>query len=185
VLEITALPPETGASAALRHGLALKDYTRFLSLSGCLDLDWGPRSELEQKTNAPVLERYGRDMLGFIGGRDSTGNVQFPKTLVPVSPEADAAVALTDVRLADEVARIQSVTADRLNFSLDPPFHFGLVQFGNGARVLMEFCDVPPGTLEVGAEVRMRFRVKSFDRKRGFRTYFWKASPADRPAVEG
>ena len=185
VLEISAQPPETGASAALRRGLALKDYTRFLSLSGCIDIDWGPRSELEQKTNTPVLERYGRDMFGFIGGRDSTGNVQFPKSLIPVSPEADTAVALTDVRLADEVARIQSVTADRLNFSLDPPFHFGLVQFGNGARVLMEFCDVPPGPLEVGADVRMRFRIKAFDRKRGFRTYFWKAAPADRPAMEG
>lgn len=184
VLEIIAEPPETGASAALKQGLALKDYTRFLSLSGCLDLDWGPRSELEQKTAAPVLERYGRAMLGFIGGRDSTGNVQFPKTKIPVSPEADASVALTDVRLADEVARIQSVTADRLNFSPDPPFHFGLVQFGNGARVLMEFCDVPPGPLNVGAEVRMRFRIKSLDRRRGFRTYFWKACPAARPAME-
>ena len=184
VLEMTAGPPrDFGASAALKQGLALKDYTRFLALSGALDLDWGPRSELEQKTAAPVLRRYGRDMLGFVGGRDSTGNVQFPKTRLPVSPDADASVALVDVRLADEPARIQSLTADRLNFSPDPPFHFGLVQFANGARVLMEFCDVPPGALAVGADVRMRFRIKSLDRRRGFRTYFWKACPAQRPAL--
>lgn len=185
VLEMTERPvPPTGAADALRQGLALKDYTRFLSLSGCLDLDWGPRSEFEQKTAAPVLERYGRDVLGFVGGRDSTGNVQFPKTRIPVSPEADVAVPLQDVRLADEAARILSLTADRLNFSPDPPFHFGLVQFDNGARVLMEFCDVPPGVLAVGLPVRMRFRIKSADRRRGFRTYFWKASPVERPVLE-
>ena len=186
VLEMTGTPAQpSGAAVALRQGLVLKDYMRFLSLSGCVDLDWGPRSEFEQKTAAPVLERYARDVLGFVGGRDSTGNVQFPKTRIPVSPEADATVPLSDVRLADDDARILSFTADRLNFSPDPPFHFGLVQFDNGARVLMEFCDVPPGALAVGAAVRMRFRIKSADRKRGFRTYFWKAAPVERPVMEG
>jgi len=186
VLEMTApMPRATGAGAALAHGVPLKDYTRFLSLCGSLDLDWGPRSELEQKTTAPVLERYGRLVLGFIGGRDSTGNVQFPRTKIPVNPEADPAVTLVDVRLAEETARIQSLTADRLNFTPDPPFNFGLVQFENGARVLMEFCDAPPGTLAVGNAVRMRFRIKAIDRRRGFRTYFWKACPAERPAMEG
>lgn len=184
VLEITRDPPPNGAAAALAEGEASKDYVRFLSLSGNLDLDWGARSELDQKITAPVLERYGSDMLGFIGGRDSTGNVQFPKTLRPVSPDADVTVPLTDVRLADEPARIQSLTADRLNYTPDPPFYFGLVQFANGARVLMEFCDVPPKSLSVGSAVAMRFRVKSIDRKRGFRSYFWKACPLHRPAME-
>jgi hydroxymethylglutaryl-CoA synthase len=178
---IDAPPPTRSASEALRHGVALTDYIRFLSLQGNIDLDWGPRSELEQKTAAPVLERYGRDMLGFIGGRDSTGNVQFPKSRVPVAPDADHKRGLVDVRLADEPARIQSLTADRLNFTPDPPFNFGLVQFANGARVLMEFCDAPQGALHVGADVAMRFRIKSIDRRRGFRTYFWKACPAHRP----
>jgi len=41
------------------------------------------------------------------------------------------------VRLADIAATVVSVTADRLNFTPDPPFDFGLVQFDNGARVLM------------------------------------------------
>ncbi|MFD2580273.1 hypothetical protein ACFSTD_20200 [Novosphingobium colocasiae] len=35
------------------------------------------------------------------------------------------------------------MTADRLNFTPDPPFDFGLVQFDNGARVLMELTDRP------------------------------------------
>jgi hypothetical protein len=30
----------------------------------------------------------------------------------------------------------------------------------------------------------MRFRIKSLDRRRGFRTYFWKAAPGARPTLE-
>jgi len=30
----------------------------------------------------------------------------------------------------------------------------------------------------------MRFRIKAFDRRRGFRTYFWKAAPGERPDLE-
>lgn len=173
------------AAAALRSGAVLDDYVRFLSLSGALDLDWGPRSELEQKTSASVLERYGRDMMGFIGGRDASGNVQFPKSRIPVAPGAAAGEVMQDVRLAEETGHIVSITADRLNYSPDPPFHFGLVQFDGGARVLMEFTDVERNASPaVGDPVAMRFRIKSIDRRRGFRTYFWKASPQTRPALE-
>ena len=172
------------AEEALKSGQALGDYLRFASLAGCLDLDWGVRSEFEQKVSATVLERYGRDMMGFIGGRDKRGNVQFPKSRMPVSPDAEGPETLADVRLADEPARIVSLTADRLNFTPDPPFLFGLVQFANGARVMMEFTDADAKTLSVGDPVAMRFRVKAFDKKRGFRTWFWKAAPLNRPQME-
>jgi len=185
ILEVTSSAAAHGsATKALTHGVALTNYTRFLSLSGSLDLDWGPRSELDQKVSASVLARHGRDMHGFVGGRDTRGNVQFPKTTIPVSPHADGPEALQDVRLSDVPARVVSVTADRLNYTPDPPFHFGLVQFENGARVSMEFRDVESATLKVGDPLRMRFRVKSIDRKRGFRTYFWKAAPLERPLLE-
>jgi 3-hydroxy-3-methylglutaryl CoA synthase/uncharacterized OB-fold protein len=169
---------------ALKAGRASVDYVRFLSLTGSIDLDWGVRSEFEQKTNATVLDRHGRDMMGFVGGRDHEGNVQFPKSRIPVNPHAPAPERLADVRLADEPAAVVSVTADRLNFSPDPPFYFGLVQFANGARVLMEFTDAAPGGFAVADTLAMRFRIKSIDRKRGFKTYFWKAAPARRPQLE-
>ena len=185
VLEVTgALAGARAASDALSRGAPLASYSRFLSLCGAIELDWGPRSELEQRTAASVLARHGRDVHGFVGGRDARGNVQFPKTAIPVSPEADGPERLEDVRLADLPAKIVSVTADRLNFTPDPPFHFGLVQFDNGARVSMEFRDVEGLPLKVGDPLRMRFRVKSIDRRRGFRTYFWKAAPFDRPLLE-
>lgn len=168
----------------LATGQPLTDYVRFLNLSGALDLAWGMRAEMGQKAQSTVLERAGRDMMGFVGGRDSLGNVQFPKSAMPVNPALDRPELLQDVRLADEVARIVAVTADRLNFTPDPPFEFGLVQFDNGARVNMEFVDRPAEGFAVGQQVRMRFRIKSSDCQRGFRTYFWKAAPSVRPQLE-
>lgn len=186
VFEITGpMPGADQAAAALRTGLASDDYIRFLSLSGALELDWGVRSEFEQKAQATVLERYGRDMIGFIGGRDAGGNVQFPKSRIPVRPDADGPEPWQDVRLADELATIVSITADRLNYTPDPPFWFGLAQFDNGARVMMEFTDADARGFSVGDRVRMRLRVKSRDTRRGFRTYFWKAAPEQRPSLEG
>jgi len=179
-----AMPGAAGAEAALLSGLAMHDYVRFLSLTGAVALDWGMRSEVEQKAQATVLERYGRDMIGFIGGRDSAGNVQFPKTRIPVRPDATGPEPMTDIRLADAPAKIVSVTADRLIYTPDPPFWFGLVQFDNGARVMMEFTDADPSGFSVGDPVRMRLRIKSHDIRRGFRTYFWKAAPVQRPTLE-
>jgi hydroxymethylglutaryl-CoA synthase len=182
VLDVSAAS-SNGATEMLAEGRRTADYVRFLNLAGSLELDWGPRGEIEPKTSASVLGRHGRDVYGFVGGRDRRGNVQFPKTLIPVSPEATGPEALEDVRLADVPANVVSITADRLNFTPDPPFHFGLVQFENGARVSMEFCDIGGKAPEVGDPVRMRFRIKSLDRRRGFRTYFWKAAPVSRPRI--
>lgn len=178
------VPGAAGARAALGLGEASADYVRFLSLTGAVDLDFGVRSEFEQKAQATVLERYGRDTLGFIGGRDSKGNVQFPKTPIPVRPGAEGRETLEDVRLADLPAAVASVTADRLNYTPDPPFWFGLVQFDNGARILMELTDAGPDGFKVGDALGMRLRIKSVDKRRGMRTYFWKGAPAKRPQME-
>ncbi len=173
------------AGEALAQGRTTGDYVRLLSLTEAIALDYGVRSEFEQKAQATVLERHGRDTMGFMGGRDAAGNVQFPKTRMPVRPGATGPEPMEDVRLADLPATLISVTADRLNYTPDPPFWFGLVQFDNGARVLMELTDADQPVFAVGDRLRMRLRIKSLDRRRGFRTYFWKAAPARRPALEG
>lgn len=184
LFEVTRpVPGALEMAAMLKLGEPIGDITRFLSLTGAINLDWGMRAEFEQKAQATVLERIGREMIGFIGGRDSTGNVQFPKSAIPVNPALSGPEKLDDVRLADDEATIVSVTADRLNFSPDPPFDFGLVQFDNGARVLMEMVDRPAGGFTVGDRVRMRLRIKSHNARLGFRTYFWKAAPFVRPML--
>jgi 3-hydroxy-3-methylglutaryl CoA synthase/uncharacterized OB-fold protein len=179
--------PVAGTGSAeqlLRSGRALESYPRFLSLTGSLDIEWGPRAELDQKIQASVVGRYGRDMLGMVGGRDKRGNVQFPKSVMPVNPDADGPEELENVRLAEMAARVVSITDDRVNFTPDPPFKFGLVQFDNGARLMMEFVDSDPVSLNVGDPVRMRLRIKAIDRRRGLRSYFWKAAPLQRPSLE-
>lgn len=182
VLVLEATGKGSGKAAdQLKKGVALTSYSRLLNLTGMLDMDWGPRAEVNQKVAASTLLRHGREMHGFIGGRDRKGNVQFPKTPVPVRPDATGPEEYDDVPLSEVAARVVSITADRLNFTPDPPFYFGLVQFENGARVAMEHCDIEGRTPEVGDPVRMRFRVKAIDRQRHFRTYFWKAAPVSRP----
>lgn len=183
VLEVTGKTDRRSAQRALGEGVPLTSYSRLLSLTGGIDLDWGPRAEVNQKVSASVLARHGREMHGFVGGRDQNGNVQFPKTPFPVNPALSERGAYEDVVLRDEPARVVSITADRLNFTPDPPFHFGLVQFENGARVVMEHCDVEGAAQEVGAPLRMRFRIKAIDRQRQFRSYFWKAAPLARPQL--
>jgi hydroxymethylglutaryl-CoA synthase len=188
VLVLEATCKGNGAAAAsLEQGALLSSWSRFLSLTGAVQMDWGPRAEVNQKVAASTLLRHGRDMHGFVGGRDAKGNVQFPKTPIPVRPDATGPEAYEDVALSDVPAKIVSMTADRLNFTPDPPFYFGLVQFENGARLAMEHCDIEGKAPEVGDPVRMRFRIKAIDRQRHFRTYFWKAAPAERPRlpVEG
>ncbi|MDP2087134.1 MAG: hypothetical protein Q8K20_18220 [Gemmobacter sp.] len=182
LLEVTAPQISRTATDALMQGAPLTSYSRFLSLTGALALDWGPRAEVNQKVSASTLARHGRAMHGFIGGRDAAGNVQFPQTPVPVRPDATGPEPMQPVRLADEPAHLLSVTADRLNFTPDPPFVFGLVQFDNGARVAMELCDTETAPA-VGAALRMRFRIKTIDRQRQFPTYFWKAAPVSRPPL--
>ncbi|MCB1476241.1 MAG: hypothetical protein H6883_00235 [Rhodobiaceae bacterium] len=183
ILEATGKPAAATATEALDRGAVFNNYLRFLSLTDSLSLDWGPRAEVNQKTSASTLARHGRDTHGFVGGRDARGNVQFPKTPIPVSPLAEGPEQYEDVVLRDVPAKVTSVTADRLNFTPDPPFYFGLVQFENGARVAMEYCDCEGATPKVGDPVAMRFRVKAIDRQRNFRTYFWKAAPIERPVL--
>ena len=59
------------------------------------------------------------------------------------------------------------------------PLNVGLVQFDNGARVLMEFVDVDPKQLRVGLPVRPVFRIKERDLMLHYDRYFWKAAPLD------
>jgi uncharacterized OB-fold protein len=60
---------------------------------------------------------------------------------------------------------------------MDPPSHYGMVTFEEGGRFLADFTDVDRGTFDSGTPVRMVFRIKEFDDRRGFRRYFWKAVP--------
>ena len=80
-------------------------------------------------------------------------------------------------QLADKAGRIKSYTADRLTYSPDPPACYGMIEFEEGGRVMIDFTDIDGDALKVGQPMRMMFRIKDIDANRGFRRYYWKAAP--------
>lgn len=153
-------------------------YLKYLSFSGQIDLEWGMRAEMDNKTALTAAWRDHTRAARFEGGRCSAcDTVQFPKAGVCVNPACRAQGTQVAISLADTKAQVMSHTTDFLAYTPHPPFQFGHVDFAGGARVLMEFADADPGELSVGLPLRMVYRIKDLDRQRGFRRYFWKATP--------
>jgi 3-hydroxy-3-methylglutaryl CoA synthase len=166
----------SSVSAALARGVTDKNYTKLLSFGGELDLDWGMRSETDSKTALTQLYRAQDQVVSFIGGRcGNCGAIQFPHLVACVN--CGSMEPLTPYPLADEPAKVATFTADWLMYYPAPPLYVGLVQFDNGARVLMEMVDVDPAKFDVGSALRMVFRIKEKDGRRHFNRYFWKAAP--------
>ncbi len=156
-----------------------ENYTRFLSASGALDIDWGMRAERDNRTAQSVAYNKSRDTYGFVGGYcQACGTPQFPKSRRCVNPNCNALDSQTDYRFAYLSATIKTYTEDWLAFTREPPLIYGNVNFVGGGAAFLEMCEFGPGEAFVGAPVEMRFRIKDFDERRGFRRYFWKAGPA-------
>ncbi len=159
-------------------GRAETRYLKYLSFTGQIELEWGMRAEMDNKTALTAAWREHARGERFEAGRCSTcGTVQFPLTAVCVKPECRAQHSQQPLSLADTPARVLSHTSDFLAYTPNPPFQFGHVDFAGGGRVMMEFADTDPDELKVGLPLRMVYRVKDFDRLRGYRRYFWKATP--------
>lgn len=157
------------------------NYLKHLVFSGHLDLERGMRAEFDQKQALTALYRNRKTVLGLVGGRcKKTGTVQYPKSEICVDAKEATTGTFEDYNLADRRARIITYTADSLTYTPDPPAYYGTVEFEGGGRLVCEFSDVEPDSIEVGAPMRMMFRIKAVDERRDFIKYFWKAVPADR-----
>lgn len=157
-------------------------YLKYLSFTGQLGLEWGMRAEMDNKTALTAAWRGRERIAHFEGGRcRQCGTVQFPSNRLCVNPDCNAQDSQDPFSLADVPARVLSHTSDFLAYTPHPPFQFGHIDFEGGGRVLMEFTDTAPDELRSGLPVRMVFRIKEFDQKRGFRRYFWKATPVRNP----
>ncbi len=153
-------------------------YLKYLSFAGRIDLEWGMRAEMDNKTALTAAWRDHARTARFEGGTcRQCGTVQFPSLRVCVNPDCNAQDSQDPTSLADAPARVMSHTSDFLAYTPHPPFQFGHIDFDNGARVLMEFTDTDREELRPGLPVRMVYRIKELDPKRGFRRYFWKAVP--------
>src|SRR5258706_9506347 len=159
-------------------GKSETSYLKYLSFTGQIELEWGMRAEMDNKTALTAAWRDHARAARFEGGKcGKCGTVQFPSTDVCVNPACRAQGTQAPFSLSEARARVLSHTTDFLAYTPHPPFQFGHVDFDAGARVLMEFADADAGELEVGMPLAMVYRIKEFDRQRGFRRYFWKATP--------
>jgi uncharacterized OB-fold protein len=167
-------------------GRSESSYLKYLSFTGQIALEWGMRAEMDNKTALTAAWREGAMIAHFEAGCCTRcGTVQFPRASLCVNPRCRAAESQEPKSLADVPARVLSHTSDWLAYSPSPPLQFGHIDFEGGGRVLMEIVDAEPDELAVGTPVRMAYRIKDFDHKRGFRRYFWKATPLRDSRKEG
>ena len=160
------------------QGVPEPSYMKFLAFGGAVLPEWGMRAEMDTKTALSAAWRDLARAAHFEGGRcKHCGTVQFPAGRLCVKAGCRAQDEMEALSLADIPARVMSHTSDFLAYTPHPPFQFGHVDFEGGGRVMMEFADTAAGELAVGLPLRMVYRIKEFDPKRGFRRYFWKATP--------
>ena len=146
--------------------------------AGVVEIDWGMRAERDNRTAQTVAWRKHGDVTGFLGGRCTTvrhgavpSSSYLRESCVPCirHPGDPSAVRTT--------GKVKTYTEDWLAVTRSPPHVYGNVALDGGGNVFAEFADTPAGVLAVGTPVRFVFRIKDVDMVRGFRRYFWKATP--------
>lgn len=176
--EIGKLPKRMGVAGSLARRKEETQYGRYLAFNDLIELERGMRAETDKATALSSFWRNKDTVTGFIGGKCSKcGTLQFPKTDICVNPNCNAIGTQEPYPFAEMTGRIKSFTADRLTYSPDPPSCFGMIEFEEGGRVMIDFTDIEQDQLKVSQPMRMMFRIKDIDTNRGFRRYFWKASP--------
>ncbi len=157
-------------------------YPRYLALSGLLELDRGMRAEMDKVSALTAAYRHRDLLLELSGGRcTACGTHQIPRSDVCVNPECRATGTQEPHSFADSTGTVATWSADRLTYTPDPPAYYGMIDFAEGGRLLMDFTDVGDDGVEVGTPMHMVFRVKDHDPLRGFARYFWKAAPTGSP----
>ncbi len=170
--------PQKGVSGWLQLGKAETNYMKYAVFNNLIDWDKGMRAEKDNKTALTTLYRNNDMILGLVGGRcTKTGTVQFPRSRISVNPNDPAVDTQEPYKFAERDASVLTWSADYLTYAMSPPNHYGMMVFEGGGRIFMDITDVEPGDVDSGQAVRMVFRVKEWDERRGFTRYFWKAAP--------
>jgi len=180
---VTTFKPQRGISGWIAEGKAESNYMKWLVFNRLVEWDRGMRAEKDNKTALTTLYRNNDMILGLVGGRcKETGTVQFPRTRISVNPNNPAVDTQEPYKFAERAASVLTWSADSLTYAMSPPNHYGMMVFEGGGRIFMDITDVEPGDVDTGAPMRMTFRVKEWDERRGFTRYFWKAAPDRRLA---
>ncbi len=184
---IKSLPKRNGITGSLARRKAETNYNRYLAHNKLVTMELGIRAEVDKNTGLTTLYRNRKMSQRMVGGKcTKCGTAQFPKSKMCVNEECGEVGTQEDYPFAERVASMNSYTADRLTFSPDPPAYYGMIQFAEGGRLMSDFTDIDPDEeLTVGMKMRMVFRIKDYDDKRGFRRYFWKATPISSTTAKG
>ncbi len=168
----------SAVSGSLARGKEETNYLKYLAFNGLIVLEKGMRAEVDRKTALSVLHRKNDMLMGLVGGKCRIcGTAQFPRTRICVSPNCHAVDTQEPHSFAESEGTVLSWSADFLTYSIAPPNHYGMITFAEGGRLMADITDVEQGQIDSGMRVRMAFRIKDVDEKRGFRRYFWKAVP--------
>jgi len=175
---LAELAKRNGVAGSLARRKEETNYLKFLGFNGLIELEKGMRAEVDKRTALTVLYRKSDMLLSLTGGKCRVcGTAQYPKSRICVNPNCKAVDSQDDYGFSEQPGTVLSWSADFLTYSMDPPNHYGIVTFAEGGRLMADITDVEQGQVDTGTKVRMAFRIKDFDPKRGFVRYFWKAVP--------
>jgi len=150
-------------------------YEKYIAYRNMIPIEKGLRGEEVAPTAISVLWRNRREILALVGSKcKECGVPQYPAQRVCV---ACGSQEMEPYRFADKKGKIFSFTEDHLAFSMNPPAIYGIIEFEGGGRYWFDITDCEAGELKVGMPVRMVFRRKDFDERRGIYNYFWKVAP--------
>ncbi len=167
-----------GVIGSLKRRKEETNYAKYLAFNDLIKMERGLRSEVDKQTPLTTLYRKRDMLLSLVGGKcERCGTVQFPKSNICVNPNCRAMHSQVDQPFSEFAGKVMSFTADNLTYCPEPPAHYGMVQFAEGGRMMVDFTEVDAGQVEVGMPMRMVFRIKEVDPARGFTKYFWKAAP--------
>jgi len=151
----------------------LNDYLKLPAFSRQVDLAKGIRAEADKRTSISAYYRHHNAINAMLGSVcDACKTPHFPPARACVN--CHAIDKMSDYPFADRIAKLKSFTEDWQTATPAPPMSYGNVEFVGGGNAFLELSDVIPGSLAVGVELAMQFRIKDFDDNRGFRRYFWK-----------
>lgn len=175
---LAELPKRNGVKGSLARRKEETNYLKYLAFNGLIELEKGMRAEVDKRTALTVLYRKNDMLLGLSGGKCRVcGTAQYPLSRICVNPNCKAVDSQDPYGFSERPGTVLSWSADFLTYAMDPPNHYGMITFAEGGRFMADITDVEQGQVDSGTKVRMAFRIKDFDEKRGFRRYFWKAVP--------
>lgn len=176
---------ERWLSAGIARRAEQTSYNKYLAFNGLIEKDEGMRAEVDYQSAMTQIYRRRDMLLAMVGGIcPDCRTPQFPRSRVCVNPRCGSFSQQEPYRFADKPAKVVTWSADHLTYTPDPPACYGLIQFEGGGRIFANFTDVEGPEIDVGSAMRMVFRIKEFDHKRGFRRYFWKATPGAGQATQ-